>query len=191
MRAISAWILLVALFFTASGAAQAVPPAQPVISAMGASAADNALLKAAQNSKFDDVMKLVRSGMDPSVQDILGKNALMLILESGHPDVAVSFIKEVKAKLKPDTSSSESLREIPLDFIFAVERKNQALQAADSQGRTALMIAAANGYADVVRLLVSEGVSVDARNSEGLTAAMIAEKAGHSEIVEILSKKAP
>jgi len=155
------------------------------------SPSSNALLRAAQNSNFDGVMILVRSGMDPSLQDILGKNALMLILEAGHPDIALSFIKEVKAKLKPVTPAPGPPTEIPLDFVFAVERKNQAFGGADSRGRTPLMIAAANGYTEVARMLVSEGVAVDARNSEGLTAAVIAEREGHPDIVEILTKKVP
>ncbi len=147
------------------------------------------LLRAAQDSKFSNVIKLVRSGVDPSQQDLLGKNALMLILEAGHPDLAISFVNELKARLKSPDSKSEPWREIQSDWVFAAARKVQTLNASDSQGRTPLMIAAANGYAEVVRMLIADGAEVDTHNREGKTAAMIAEQAGHPEIVAILSLK--
>jgi ankyrin repeat protein len=178
MRTRALLLIMATLFFTSSATAQVAGILMP----------PNEMLKSAQNSKFDDVIRLVRTGMDPSQQDILGKNALMLILEAGHPDIAISFMNELKASLKPNAPGSEPWREIPDGWVFAAARKNQALGSADSQGRTPLMIAAANGYTEVVRMLVKEDASLDARNSEGLTAAMIAEKAGHPEIVAILTR---
>jgi ankyrin repeat protein len=148
----------------------------------------NPLLRSAQDSDFDNVMKLVQSGMDPSAQDDLGNNALMLILESGHPEIAVSFINELKASVKL-IGRSEAWKEIPLDWAYAVDRKNRTFMAADSQGRTPLMIAAAYGHTEVVRLLVSEDVPLDVQNHDGMTALMLAVQFGHTDIVEILTKK--
>ena len=186
-------LTIIAVSFEIGTATAQVNPQQdpsktlPILIAQRANS--NQLLRSAQDSNFDDVLKLVQSGMDPSQQDELGNNSLMLILEAGHPEIAISFINELKASVKPTGRNSEAWKEVPLDWAFAVDRKNRTLTAADSQGRTSLMIAAANGYTEVVRLLVAEDIPLDAQNHDGLTALMIAEQVGHADIVEILTKK--
>jgi ankyrin repeat protein len=182
-------IIAVSLYI-GSATAQVNPQGKPITSLPILIAQPSNLsqvLRSAQDSDFDNVMKLVRSGMDPSPQDDLGNNALMLIIEAGHPEIAVSFINELKASVKL-TDRSEAWKEIPLDWAYAVDRKNRTLMAADSQGRTPLMIAAAYGHTEVVRLLVSEDVPLDTQNHDGLTALMIAGQSGHPDIVDILTK---
>ncbi len=56
----------------------------------------------------------------------------------------------------------------------------------DLKQRTALMLAAEHGRADMVRYLVSAGAEVDAKNDDGITAHDAARAANHPEIAELL-----
>ena len=57
-------------------------------------------------------------------------------------------------------------------------------------GYTALMIAAYAGHAEIVRILLDNGLNVNAFDNTGVTALMRAAIAGHSDCARVLSKKA-
>lgn len=73
-----------------------------------------------------------------------------------------------------------------------LERVRQSLEQgddvnrADANGRTALMMAAFEGYADVVELLIEHGAEVDRRDGAGRTAVMYAASGPFPETVELL-----
>lgn len=56
----------------------------------------------------------------------------------------------------------------------------------NSEGETALQISAANGYVDIITLLLSKGASVDLSNNYGWTPLMHASRSGSSEVVSLL-----
>jgi ankyrin repeat protein len=100
-------------------------------------------------------------------------------------------VKQVHALLKPgaevDATDAESPEIDPgLNFLYSeaglvyVEKSDLKL------GRTALMWAARNGHADIVRLLVNSGSNVNAKDKVGLTPLMLAVINGHVEVVRIL-----
>ena len=60
------------------------------------------------------------------------------------------------------------------------------IDAADANGNTALMIAAAHGYTEIARLLIDSGADVDARGYIGNTALIYAAQEGHAEIAQLL-----
>lgn len=63
------------------------------------------------------------------------------------------------------------------------------LQARDQDKNTALIIAAGNGYEDIVQILLDRGVDRAALNEQRRTALMEASKAGYSHIVEKIASE--
>jgi ankyrin repeat protein len=55
-------------------------------------------------------------------------------------------------------------------------------------GRTALMLAAAQGHRDVVELLIEAGSDVSVRDEEGSSALSLAQGAGHDDVATLLAE---
>lgn len=60
------------------------------------------------------------------------------------------------------------------------------INARDQHGQTALMNAARDGQASIVRLLVARGADLNHHAKYGLTALMLAVIRGHTEVVRVL-----
>ncbi|MEW6298901.1 MAG: ankyrin repeat domain-containing protein [Thermodesulfobacteriota bacterium] len=77
-----------------------------------------------------------------------------------------------------DTAAVRAL----LDQHVDVNTKNEVF------GHTALIVAARQGYADTVRLLIERGADVNAQDKYGTTALQWAEKNGHKDVVRLLKE---
>ena len=62
------------------------------------------------------------------------------------------------------------------------------VNAANSDGMTALMFAVQQGSADCVQTLISRGANLEAKREDGQTAATLAQHANHFQILRILWK---
>ncbi|GAB4855979.1 hypothetical protein Ancab_024619 [Ancistrocladus abbreviatus] len=91
----------------------------------------------------------------------------------------VSTAEEVDALL-------EAARYDDLDDIKTLESAGISLDSKDSQGRTALHMAAANGHLDIADYLVSKGVDLNVYNEEKNTPLHWACLNGHKEVVKNL-----
>ena len=60
------------------------------------------------------------------------------------------------------------------------------LNARNSDGATALIVASENGHADVVRVLLDAKADVNAKDNYGGTAPMLASQSGHADVVRVL-----
>ena len=70
--------------------------------------------------------------------------------------------------------------------LSAMLTSGEKVDSRDRHGQTALMIAAAQGRDEVVRLLIDAGAALDVTAKYGLSALMIAVVRGHSGVVELL-----
>jgi ankyrin repeat protein len=73
-----------------------------------------------------------------------------------------------------------------LGAIAALLAAGTDVDSRDEHGQTALMNAARDGRADVVRLLIGHGADLNHRAKYGLTALMLAVVRGHGDAVRVL-----
>ena len=146
----------------------------------------------------DDVLfecPLCRKGM------VIDKSAAGMIVDC--PQCHAEVIVPPDAAPDPVAEQREKAHELLLESLLGAAQTgnlallNEALalgaevNAARSDGTTALMFAVQFGHEDVVRALVERGAQVEAKRADGRTAVMIAERAGHFHIIRILWKAAP
>ena len=82
-------------------------------------------------------------------------------------------------KVEPDTQV--------LEAVTAALTLGSDINAANPVGDTAVHIAAAQGYGEVVKLLASQGADLNVRNAKGLTPlAAVAARAGRKSMVDLL-----
>ena len=126
--------------------------------------ATQALLAAAMDAEGDDILAALEQGADPLVKDENDNTVLMLaVMGNFFGDEGEKAIDAlVKAKVP-------------------VEAKNKA-------GQTALMLAAREGQADNVQLLIARGAKVNERDSDGWTPLMLAAYNGQVSAVDLLLK---
>jgi len=62
------------------------------------------------------------------------------------------------------------------------------VNAVEDDGKTALMVASANGRVEVVKALLAAKADVNARQPDGSTALMLALRNGHQEVAELLMR---
>ncbi|XP_043721402.1 GA-binding protein subunit beta-1-like isoform X2 [Telopea speciosissima] len=80
----------------------------------------------------------------------------------------------------------EAARYDDIDDVISLASTVVSLDSKDSQGRTALHMAAANGHIDIVEYLIKNGVDLNACNVEKNTALHWACLNGHIEVVKNL-----
>lgn len=101
---------------------------------------------------------------------------------SPETDVLRLFIEDATAG---DKEKVQAL----FDNLQACLNRGASVNTMTSKGFTALMVAAAWGQSDMVKLLLDRGADADATNSFGVTALMTAASWGHGEVVKILLGK--
>ncbi len=90
-----------------------------------------------------------------------------------------------------DPDNQESYKEARDMFLAAIKNHKDKLDDTNGRGNTALHIAALRGVADVVALLMAEGLDPSHPNSEGETPVYIASQEGHTEVITQLAEHDP
>lgn len=119
---------------------------------------DTALIYAASNDKAEILQALLNKGADINHQNDNGYSALIMA----------------------------SVNEIRLANAKALVARGADLNLKNDDGDTALMMAAADGVAELVRVLLEKGATINARDKKGDTALL---KAAKPEIIRLLLEK--
>ncbi len=86
----------------------------------------------------------------------------------------------------PERNLIEAVKKGCPPMVSAFLAKGCDPDAADRNGGTALIWAAAKGDIDAVRLLIEAGATIDAQDSNGMTALKMAQSKGRDDIVTML-----
>ncbi len=119
-------------------------------------------------------MTLRRSNLLPML--ILGVMALLCAVEA-------------RAQLSmPDTEFLEDVKNGRRDAVARSLVRGQSANTSDSQGRTAMIVAAVGGHVDVMQLLVENKGNVRLKDRQGQSALYWAAASGQADSVEFLIK---
>jgi hypothetical protein len=101
--------------------------------------------------------------------------------------LAATALSASAGRLSPDERALHAAaREGDLGRLRALLRSGVRLEARDSTGFTALMVAVANGRSETARILLQAGADVNASTPRGWTALMQATSTGRAEAVQLL-----
>lgn len=156
-----------------------------------------ALYLAARAGDVVATNKLLRAGASANTALPSGETVLMTAAKSGNAATVralltggadgVSLEQLARQRMTPRTEGSGygGYSYLPAAGNYAEVNARDRLY-----GRNALMLAAAAGHAEVVRLLVEAGSEINARDIEGATALALAEANGHLDVMSALGAPA-
>lgn len=156
------------------------------------------------------LMRAARAGLDEVVAALLAKGAAVqarnengndALMEAALGDPRAAVAKALLAGGADANAVNVNQRtalmflawqrgRVDIEFVRLLLEHGARIEAADKEGRTALMLAAAEGQTDVARELLRHGARVDAADHEGRSALRIAREANHEEMVKLLSEAA-
>lgn len=147
-----------------------------------------------------DLLQLVLEyGLDPKVQNDVGKNALHLLAHHTDAlDAKVVEIAEILLKAKVNINEPDQYKLTPLHS--AVFNRNKELvsylinnyadvNSVDEFSRTPLTAAALHGHVEIIRLLLKNGADVLAKGGYGRTALHTACNKNFDKVIDLLMRK--
>ncbi|XP_071763706.2 uncharacterized protein ankrd50l [Centroberyx gerrardi] len=147
------------------------------------------------------VSLLLERGADPGHRDCDGMTPLLLAAYEGHEDIVELLLEagaDVDETAGPDANAPAAAAVTPLlaaaamGHIRTVGRVlfwGAAVDAIDSEGRTALSLAAARGSVEVVRALLDRGLDENHKDDLGWTPLHAAACEGHRAVCAALTEQ--
>jgi ankyrin repeat protein len=138
---------------------------------------------------------LLAAGADANVALPAGETVLMTAAKVGNADVVRALLTGGAAGVTPAAVGEQRAAARVAESAGYAAPTNPTLGTNYAEvntrerwyGRTALMIAAAEGHADVVRLLIEAGADLNLSDHEGSTALLLARSYGHLDIAADLA----
>ncbi len=143
------------------------------------------VIVAAYNGNEALVRMLLDAGADPGVRDASGKGAITYAAGRGYRRIVAMLLD---AGVEPDERYAHDLtalmwaaghsNDVPvaegLETLALLLERGARLDLVDDRGRSALMIAAERGHAEIATALVAAGADPGLRDRQGKTAAALA-----------------
>lgn len=157
-----------------------------------------ALIQALNSSNFDSAELLIANSSEVEVvEEVFGKNALMISLDKKAPPRLISKMIERGANLKfSDRFFNNNMLTVavsaknPAEVIQMLIDAGAAIDLADINGNTPLMYACADPYAtESVKLLLNAGADPDLKTASGQTARSIAFAMNNSAALDLINAK--
>lgn len=156
------------------------------------------LLVAAARGHTEAATVLLDAGADPDARDAHGRTALDYAALLALPELERLITQKRGDRPLPARIDAEYLQVAARDgdeprVLAALEGgvPVDAHDPLDTQGSTALMVAAANGHTSIVALLLARGAEPAYRAANGASALGEAGRAGHAPVVELLLQEEP
>jgi ankyrin repeat protein len=142
-----------------------------------------ALHIAAEGGSLDIVQELLKKHANINEMDEIEESALHKAAEQGHAEIVQEILRLAKkqGETAPNSDSTANQGDGPEEPVqlFDIDAKN-------TNGDTALTLAAWKGHSKVVELLLKQNANVDEADKYGATALAGAAYEGHLDIVDIL-----
>ena len=157
-----------------------------------------ALIKALNSSNFDSAELLIANSAEVEVvEEVFGKNALMIALDKKAPPRLISKMIERGANLKfSDRLFNNNMLTVavsaknPPAVIKMLIAAGAAIDVADINGNTPLIYACSDPYAsESVKLLLDAGAGPDLKTASGQTARSIAAAMNNSAALDLINAK--
>ncbi|CAE7033669.1 KIDINS220 [Symbiodinium sp. CCMP2592] len=152
------------------------------------------LIRAARSAKLSKVESMLQLPQDPNLTSQSGKTALASAVSANHLEIARVLVEagsRVDAAVShyglTPLSIAVTGRGGSVAMVQFLLEAGANIDSRNTDGTTALALAAAYGCTEVVRLLLLEGAGVDLTDHiNGWTALTSASSLGHAEIVQVL-----
>jgi ankyrin repeat protein len=136
------------------------------------------LMIAALKGNREIVTLLLDAGANPNAGDNVGETALMKAIESGNNDLLDLLLDRgadlaAKGRYNGMTALHLAASQVDVTALKILLNRNPDLNLRDSNGNTALVLAAAD-FSEAVPVLLAKGADVNATNVAGATALMFA-----------------
>lgn len=183
------WLVAAMLLLHGPAAPGGGRPAESAPAPTGHSAAlalDQRLLESAQAGDTTEVARLLAAGAHTTVRDSAGRTPLMLATTMGH-EVLERLVQEgLGARVVIEGLPAPPVSEARLRCVELLLEHGADPHAQDNDRATALHLAVARNYADIVARLLESGAPPDARYASGLPIASLSAARGFVATLGVL-----